>query len=1436
MSVHAMFDTGAGSDAISTRLVKRLGLMTKDVFMKLSVFGKIYKAPKQITSFQITSLDESVEIFINLAIVSDVLTTESETPMTNEQIKQYPYMNGVQIQEIENDSIDLILSSRHNCYVFGGPMKYSSPDLPIAILTRFGWAISGPQPNKEKEIQIGAINNLEHIPIDTMINMMFKTDFIAHPDEDYPPEMQHKSQYDELSLETLKDSIRQNPKTGHYIVAPPWKNGRFNTAKIFQTVNFLALAKKRQQKLKEKFLRNPDLMEGSFKQIEETLSLGHSRVITDLSAPPESPICYLPNLIVTYPDKPGKYRICQDGAATIQGHSLNKYLCSGPDLFNNLIAILLRFRRHKVIVSADIKNFFYQIEMDPLDTPCVRYLWWESKKMEVLKYLEGTVHLFGLASSPSVAAFVLQWHLCKIKDQIDLQVFIEALINFYVDDFLSGGGSVEEVKRMKDQLTNALKSAGFELTKWRSNFPELNDPPISPPTLPSDSSPPLPSSSQGAAQVSDSGLPSSSVNINEQENQDSEKPGDDASLDSDDDSEDENDDLIGNLRNAFDDSPKTGDLREIISDNVNSKVLGVGYSHEKDTLFTKIGDKLMKDVVTKRQMLSLISSMYDPLGVIAPYILKGRLFFQLTNQLKLGWNDIIPPHIIKPFLKWRDKIHLLKSLEIPRWTSKLGLEHARTDLIIFCDASSTGYGFCAYLRRYLIDESNILVSFLLGKSRVVPLQMLNSPINRQQEHGDSIPRLELCSAKAAATARDFLVRESGENFHQIFMFSDSSTVVGWIGNWSHKFRTFENFRLKKIRLLTQVSEWYHIPTNSNPADYNSKGLEADNHKAWKTYHFGPPFLSQKISEWPISKNKSYETAMCSAVATIVNEQEQEQDQEQDPDFPQIELYCVGATDADPMVETTPKNSSHPIWPSEITKKVSEWEHKIRRIALFVRFLLFCAKNCNSSDVHHYNLRSKRSQKTSFNIKENEYLTLQDKKNSEKLLIRSIQNSHFEKEIISLLKFGVFSPDSYKELKSRSSKLTSLSPFLDQNNLMRAGGRFSKSDKIPFDIKYPIILPADDENVASLIRHFHKTNFHCTSLETFYLIRKHYFIIGGKNTVSKIISKCLYCQLISKRPSLQKMGDLPSERIETAIPFSICGADVFGDFPVTHAGRGYRKRWVLLITCFVTRAIALYPLKDMTLSTVVNALTKMTAQFPSLRKITSDNGSNFKGASREIKEAINAWDKELLNDKLSNIGIQWQFGPANSGAFGGVWERIIQIVKFSFKATIYKQELDVDTFDTILAGITGVVNRRPLTPVSNNINDVTALSPAHFIYPYEFINSAVSVLPPIPQNGDHLRSSWQTTREIMDSFWERFKSEYLSTLANRSKWETSRRTIEVGDLVLITEPITPRESWKLSRVIEILSSDPNHPRRFKLRDCHGNTYDRAVTGVVQIELN
>ena len=460
----------------------------------------------------------------------------------------------------------------------------------------------------------------------------------------------------------------------------------------------------------------------------------------------------------------------------------------------------------------------------------------------------------------------------------------------------------------------------------------------------------------------------------------------------------------------------------------------------------------------------------------------------------------------------------------------------------------------------------------------------------------------------------------------------------------------------------------------------------------------------------------------------------------------------------------------------------------------------------------------------------------EREKAEYLLISAVQSIHFEAEIVSLLKLGIFSPNALKDMKLRTSKLTSLSPFLDENNVLRAGGRCGKAEYLPYDIRYPMILPNhQDENVRALIRGYHIKAMHCSKTQTFYLLRQKYFILGGKTTVSNVLSSCITCQRLSKHPERQREGDLPVERIEVAAPFSNSGVDVFGPYHLRHKGRGTKKTFVLMVCCMTTRAVALYALRDMTTSAMINALVKMNAQFPALKKIFSDQGSNFRGADREIREAVHSWNKNELNSELQKIGVTWIFGPAYCGSAGGAWERLIGMTKKLLKSVIGGKTIDQDDFETLLAGASGIMNRRPLMPASANADDDLVLSPAHFLYPYLFVNSASHILPPCADEPERLRHGWRSSQALLDDFWDRFKREYLQTLIKRRKTDASDE-IRPGDLVLIVDPGGPREDWRLARVLEVVNTELNRARRFIVRDSNNHTFDRAITGLIKIRVD
>ena len=203
------------------------------------------------------------------------------------------------------------------------------------------------------------------------------------------------------------------------------------------------------------------------------------------------------------------------------------------------------------------------------------------------------------------------------------------------------------------------------------------------------------------------------------------------------------------------------------------------------------------------------------------------MYSQMANELDLDWKDDLPQWLLDLINEWQNSMEGLNKIRIDRWSSKPGFEAAKVSLLGFCDASLEGFGCVFYVRKEPENGGEAHVSFIYAKARVVPLNMSKEKLKNQEDHGDSIPRLEVHAACLAAEIKDMLERESGESFQSVFMFTDSLTVLQWIYDFDKKHKTFENFCLKKVRVLADTTDWRHVPSALNPADICSHGLLAD---------------------------------------------------------------------------------------------------------------------------------------------------------------------------------------------------------------------------------------------------------------------------------------------------------------------------------------------------------------------------------------------------------------------------------------------------------------------------------------------------------------------------------------------------------------------------------------------------------------------------------
>ena len=238
--------------------------------------------------------------------------------------------------------------------------------------------------------------------------------------------------------------------------------------------------------------------------------------------------------------------------------------------------------------------------------------------------------------------------------------------------------------------------------------------------------------------------------------------------------------------------------------------LGISWSPGTDMI--KFEGSFEDKPMTRRGVLSIVASLFDPLGLVAPVVLVGKSILQEMCHLKIGWDDVMPEELQVRWEEWLSDLRHLRELEIPRCLQVDNLGQVlRTELHHFSDASSSGYGQCSYLR--LIGKDKVHCSLICGKARVAPLKMV------------TIPRLELTAALVSALVARTLKDELPISVDAEYFWTDSKAVLGYIGNETKRFHVFVANRVTRIHQVTKADQWFYVPTEQNPADVASRGAD-----------------------------------------------------------------------------------------------------------------------------------------------------------------------------------------------------------------------------------------------------------------------------------------------------------------------------------------------------------------------------------------------------------------------------------------------------------------------------------------------------------------------------------------------------------------------------------------------------------------------------------
>ena len=425
----------------------------------------------------------------------------------------------------------------------------------------------------------------------------------------------------------------------------------------------------------------------------------------------------------------------------------------------------------------------------------------------------------------------------------------------------------------------------------------------------------------------------------------------------------------------------------------------------------------------------------------------------------------------------------------------------------------------------------------------------------------------------------------------------------------------------------------------------------------------------------------------------------------------------------------------------------------------------------------------------------------------------------------------------KQPLSKSSTLISFNPFLDDDGIVRIGGRLRHAC-LSFNQKHPIVLPKDNSLTKLIINQAHHITLHGgpTLMQSY--IRQKYWIIGIQNMVRKHYHSCITCFRFRSKACQQIMSSLPSNRVNCTRPFLNCGVDYAGPISLRLTKlRGYRivKGYIAAFVCFSTKAIHIELVSDLSTAAFLAAYRRFVSRRGICANIYSDNGTNFTGADRELKKLL----KTSLLSSTSDIGrelavnnTKWNFIPPGAPHFGGLWEAGVKSIKTHLRRVVGNTLLTFEEMSTLLCQIESCLNSRPLCPLSNDPTDTTVLTPGHFLIG-EALNSIPE--PNLLEIQEHRLDKWQYLQQKFQHFWRRWSDEYLHRLQQRPKWLKTNRDVMIGDLVILRDEKFPPTKWPVGRITNVYPGSDGHVRVVTVKT-NNSTRKLPITKISLLPLN
>ncbi|XP_015119829.1 uncharacterized protein LOC107043042 [Diachasma alloeum] len=558
----------------------------------------------------------------------------------------------------------------------------------------------------------------------------------------------------------------------------------------------------------------------------------------------------------------------------------------------------------------------------------------------------------------------------------------------------------------------------------------------------------------------------------------------------------------------------------------------------------------------------------------------------------------------------------------------------------------------------------------------------------------TIPRLELTAAlllTQLVTSTQQMLQLDQVETH---LWSDSAVALAWIRSPASRWKDFVHNRVVKIQETLPNATWRHVSGKENPADCASRGItpsQLADHHLWWT---GPDWINQDPEDWPRS--------------TI--------------NAPPMDIPEV-AKEAKPA-------KSHPVG-----QRINEIAELLNRYSTMAKLLAVTATINRAID------RFRRQPMPPGSI-----LTTRELNDARLFWVKITQHQYFVSELRVLLR---------NQQLPRNHQLAKFTPTLDEEGIMRLGGRLKNSELHPEQI-HTIILPR----------------------------RSRFTTLTPSWTGSATDGS------IARNQSLTSKSISP-QGVDYAGPFAIL------KWRPTNAQPG--SVHIAVFVCFTTSAVHLEVVNRQTTDAFLGAYKRFTGSRGIPAVMYSDNTTTFVGAADQLERLYHQASKEnqRVQAALATNGTQWSFSPPRAPHFGGKWEAAVKSKKHHLKRVLGTTTLTFEELNTVLVQIEACLNSRPICPMSDDPEDLQVLTPGHFL-----IGEPLQIVPGssyVDENPLKMRR-WNLVTRIVQQFWSRWSKECLQRYQAIYKWKTRQQNIEVGNMVLMVDDNLPPAQWPIARVI------------------------------------